>query len=40
MIVGMIGLTAGIFTQDIYTAVIVMCIVTTLIVPPLLRKIV
>ncbi len=38
MIVGMIGLTAGIFTQDIYTAVIVMCIVTTLIVPPLLRK--
>ncbi len=38
MIVGMIGLTAGIFTQDIYTAVIVMCIVTTLIVPPMLRK--
>ncbi len=39
MIVGMIGLTAGIFTQDIYTAVIVMCIVTTLIVPPMLRKV-
>ncbi len=38
MIIGMIGLTAGIFTQDIYTAVIVMCIVTTLIVPPMLRK--
>ncbi|OQX22451.1 MAG: sodium:proton exchanger [Candidatus Altiarchaeales archaeon A3] len=38
MIIGMIGLTAGVFTQDIYTAVIVMCIVTTLIVPPMLRK--
>ncbi|MDI6730303.1 MAG: cation:proton antiporter [Candidatus Altarchaeum sp.] len=38
MIVGMIGLTAGVFTQDIYTAIIVMCIVTTLIVPPMLRK--
>ncbi len=38
MIIGMIGLTAGVFTQNIYTAVIVMCIVTTLIVPPMLRK--
>ncbi len=39
MIVGMIGLTAGIFTQDIYTSIIIMCILTTLIVPPMLRKI-
>ncbi|NCN65486.1 MAG: cation:proton antiporter [Candidatus Altiarchaeum hamiconexum] len=38
MIIGMIGLTAGVFTQDIYTAVIVMCIVTILIVPPMLKK--
>jgi len=38
MIVGMIGLTAGIFTQDIYTSIIVMCIITTLIVPPMLKK--
>lgn len=38
MIIGMIGLTSGVFTQDIYTAVIVMCIATTLIVPPILRK--
>jgi len=39
MIVGMIGLTTGIFTQDIYTSIIIMCILTTLIVPPMLRKI-
>ncbi len=38
MIIGMIGLTSGVFTQDIYAAVIIMCIATTLIVPPMLRK--
>lgn len=37
MIVGMIGLTAGIFTQDIYVAIMTLCITTTIIVPPMLK---
>lgn len=38
MIVGVLGLTSGVFTQDIYTSIIIMCITTTLIVPPMLKK--
>lgn len=37
MIVAVIGLTAGVITQEIYTAVIIMSLLTTLFVPLILR---
>ena len=38
MIVGLFGLTAGVLGQDLYGAILLMAIVTTLIVPFFIRK--